>query len=98
METRIAYLGKEKIPTGEVDVYRYGECNIFKAIERERLHISISHPSRLPTWDEIKYIRYNLALNKKNMAMFLPPKEKYVNVDENCFHLWEVEDDFFEGG
>jgi len=55
------------------------------------IHISISHRSRYPTWDEIKYVRYKLGPSNKTMIIVLPPKQTYVNVHPNCFHLWEEE-------
>ena len=54
-----------------------------------RWHLSISHPKRFPTWDEIKAARYFFIPEEATMAMLLPPKEEYVNVHTNCFHLHE---------
>lgn len=75
----------------------YGPCRVF--VGREplgpggglRWHLSISHPTRYPTWDEIKGARYKLMPKEITVAMMLPPPEQYVNVHENCFHLHEVE-------
>jgi len=53
-------------------------------------HLSISHPDRYPTWDEIKAARYELLPDEVTMGMLLPPKGEYVNVHPNCFHLHEV--------
>lgn len=53
------------------------------------LHLSISHPRRYPTWDEIKKARYELLPDELTFVMFLPPMSEYVNVHENCFHLHE---------
>jgi len=52
-------------------------------------HLSISHPWRYPTWDEIKAARYALTPDNVAMAMILPPSSEFVNVHENCFHLYE---------
>lgn len=54
-----------------------------------RKHLSISHPSRFPTWDEIKDARYALLPDDIDMAMYLPSQSKYVNVHNNCFHLFQ---------
>lgn len=54
-------------------------------------HLSISHPSRYPTWDEIKRVRYELLPNDITVAMLLPPQDEYINIDENTFHLFEIE-------
>ena len=60
------------------------------AEEMGLLHMSLSHPHRQPTWDEIKEVRYALLPDEKTFAVLLPPKSQYVNLHENCFHLWEV--------
>ena len=60
--------------------------------EDRRWHLSISRQDRYPSWDEIADARYDLLPNALSMAMFLPPREKYINVMNYCFHLWEVRD------
>jgi hypothetical protein len=53
-------------------------------------HLSISHRNRYPVWDEIKAARYDLVPNNVMMAMLLPPKEEYVDLHPNTFHLHEI--------
>lgn len=79
---------KELIPG---KTYWHGKCLIMVAIEMGKWHMSISHPTRYPTWDEIKEARYKFIPNKVTMAMLLPPMEEYVNLHPNCFHLHEIE-------
>lgn len=55
-----------------------------------RWHLSISHPDRYPTWDEIKAARYRFVPKEITMAMLLPPPDEYVNIDSNCFHLHQL--------
>jgi hypothetical protein len=55
-------------------------------------HISISHPYRYPTWDEIYTARYDLMPESITCAIFLPKKSEYVNIHPNCFHVHEVMD------
>ena len=52
-------------------------------------HLSISHPKRYPTWDEIYEARYRFIPEAVQMVMHLPPRQEYVNVHQNCFHLFE---------
>jgi hypothetical protein len=54
-------------------------------------HLSISHPHRYPDWDVIADARYSLTPDEVTMAMILPPKEEYVNVHKNCFHLHQIQ-------
>jgi len=71
--------------------YRLGECNVLVGrSEQAGWHISISHLSRYPTWDEIKYARYKLLPPGITMAIYLPPEEQYVDMHPNCFHLFEI--------
>jgi len=75
--------------------FRLGECFILVGRERGKWHLSISHPTRLPTWEEIKMARYALIPDNVWMAMLLPPSGAYINICENCFHLWEVNEGEF---
>lgn len=52
-------------------------------------HLSISHPKRYPTWDEISAARNQLLSPNKDYMMMLPKAQHYVNLHQNCFHLWE---------
>ena len=52
-------------------------------------HISISHRTRWPIFSEIKKIKYEF-LPDVDMYMAFPPKDEYVNLCNNCFHLWEI--------
>src|SRR5262245_6997802 len=58
----------------------------------ELWHLSISHPDRYPSWDEIADARYLLCPADVTMAMLLPPSERYVNVHEHVFHMWQIDD------
>jgi len=53
-------------------------------------HLSISHPSRYPSWDEIKKARYELLPSDLTFGLILPPEGEYVNIHPFCFHLYEI--------
>lgn len=72
--------------------FHLGDCLVIVGHSKNGWHLSISHPTRYPTWDEIKEARYRLTPHNVTMAMILPPRAEYVNLHENCFHLWEIED------
>jgi hypothetical protein len=55
-----------------------------------RWHMSISTATRYPVWEEIRDARYALMPNNITVGMLLPPKEEYVNLHPNCFHLHEI--------
>lgn len=52
-------------------------------------HTSLSHPSRLPTWEEIKEVK-ELLHGDVTVLQILPPRNYYVNAHKFCFHLWEI--------
>ncbi|NMP21874.1 DUF7694 domain-containing protein [Sulfobacillus harzensis] len=71
-----------------VRVYVMGECTIFVTTdEPDGWHLSISHPTRYPTWDEVAQARYALGPADQNVVMHLPPEREYVNLHDFCFHL-----------
>jgi hypothetical protein len=63
---------------------------------RQWLHLSVSHRSRYPTWDELREVK-NMILGRDRAAYQVLPREAdYVNVHPNCFHLWSpLSDDPF---
>ena len=52
-------------------------------------HISVSHPARCPSWDELASARDAFAPGVR-MVMHLPPADEYVNAHQTCLHLWEA--------
>jgi hypothetical protein len=75
--------------------YTKDGCNIWVTRDvhnngNARWHLSISRRDRYPVWNEIKAARYALIPEECTMAMLLPPKDEYVNLHPNCFHLHEI--------
>src|SRR5207244_3488708 len=79
-----------------VEFWQAGECRVILAREPVgtsgelyRWHLSISHPSRYPTWDEIKDVRYRLPslANVGMMVQMLPSMEairgQWTNIHDN---------------
>lgn len=52
-------------------------------------HLSISHQSRYPIWDEIKAAKYEF-MPTIDMYMSFPPSDEFCSLHQNCFHLWEL--------
>ncbi len=77
----------------DLKVFQIGEFKVLRSIDAGQWHMSISHPDRYPSWDEIKKLRYRLLPDDITMAIILPPKKEYVNIYENCFHLWQIPND-----
>lgn len=55
-------------------------------------HVSISHEKRVPTWNEMEYIK-RLMFEDHEVAMQLhvPPKD-HINIHPNVLHLWRPQD------
>jgi len=98
------YAGVQKLLLNQgaiyVEFWRCGECGVIVSREplagrHYRWHLSISHPSRYPSWDEIKTACYGIEkLQGAMLAQILHPGDgtPWVNLHENCFHLYEVDD------
>jgi hypothetical protein len=72
-----------------VRTYMYGECSVIVTKQYELIHMSISHPSRYPTWDEIAAVRYQLIPAASDAVMVLPPEREYINIHNFCFQVHE---------
>lgn len=74
-------------------IYKKGNIGIMVGLEPNvGWHLSISHPHRYPTWDEIRNARFVMTPNEVTMAFILPPSSEYVNIHPNCFHLFEIKE------
>jgi hypothetical protein len=89
------------MPDG-TEAYRWGDLMLMVSGEQERAeigwHISISHPHRYPTWDEIYTARYDFCPSEIDMAIFLPKKSEYVNIHPDCVHVHQIRDDKMQVG
>lgn len=80
-------------PVVSVRAFRWGYLTVLVGQEPAGWHISVAHPHRYPTWEEIKAARYDHVPDNVTMAMLLPPSEEFVNIHENCFHLYQIPND-----
>lgn len=51
-------------------------------------HVSVSLPTRCPTWDEMCWIKRLFWDDEECVVQFHPPKSQYVNNHPFCLHLW----------
>ena len=74
------------------DWYRWEDAVAHISLDDGLWHMSISCPNRSPSWIEIKSAWYELVPDAKNRcgAMLFPPQAQYVNLHENCFHVYEL--------
>lgn len=51
-------------------------------------HVSVSLPDRLPSWNEMNFIKDLFFEEHETVVQFHPKKSQYVNVNPNVLHLW----------
>lgn len=69
----------------------YGELRVQAAPDFMQYgweHVSVSHASRTPTWDEMCFIKDLFWDAEDVVVQFHPKKSEYVNLSKNCLHLW----------
>jgi hypothetical protein len=52
-------------------------------------HVSVSHPRRVPTWDEMCRVKALFWHDSETVVQFHPKRSEYVNTCEFCLHLWK---------
>jgi hypothetical protein len=55
-------------------------------------HVSVSLPTRCPTWGEMAYVKSVCWDDTDCVVQFHPPRSKYVNNHPFCLHLWRPTD------
>lgn len=70
-------------------IYRQGECTVRHRQDNGKHALSISHPDRYPTWDEVTEAKYRLIPNV-HMVMPLPAPDEYLNLHPYMFNLFEI--------
>jgi hypothetical protein len=51
-------------------------------------HVSVSLPTRCPTWDEMCFIKALFWDESDCVVQFHPPEGEYGNNHAHCLHLW----------
>lgn len=51
-------------------------------------HVSVSHPKRCPTWNEMQQIKELFWTDHETVVQFHPKKSAYINRMEFCLHMW----------
>lgn len=59
-------------------------------------HVSVSLPSRCPTWEEMCRIKDIFWNDDEPVIQFHPPKSDYKNLHLFCLHLWRRTDQRIE--
>ena len=56
----------------------------------ELLHVSVSRTDRYPSWGEILDVKLHFFGDRVDAMMIMPKRTDYVNIHENCFHIWKT--------
>lgn len=82
---------------GEAWLHEPSGLTVIWSVDREAdgrawLHASMAGPGRVPTWDELKFLKAWLVSDDRYAYQVLPRADKYVNVNPHVLHLWAVVD------
>lgn len=53
------------------------------------LHLSISHQNRIPTYEEMTYLKKHWAGDEAKAIEVHAPRMEHVNIQKHTRHLWE---------
>ena len=54
----------------------------------EHVSVAPTHKFRIPSWDDMAELKDICFEDEEEVYQVHPPKSRYVNIKENCLHLW----------
>jgi len=76
----------------ETGMFTYKGKDILINKEMGEWHLSVSANHTLGYY-ELKEIRYKFMPDSMQVAQIFPPRKEFVNLHENCFHLYQIKFD-----
>jgi hypothetical protein len=77
-------------PDGRKVLVSVAMCND----QRRWIHASISHPKRLPTYEDLQELHQRFIGQDRRALQVFAPRKEHINIHKNCLHLWAcVEED-----
>jgi hypothetical protein len=55
-------------------------------------HVSVSLKKRIPSWEQMNFIKDLFFYEEETVMQLHPPKSQYVDNCSNCLHLWRPHD------
>lgn len=55
---------------------------------KEWMHFSVTHPTRMVTYDELVEVKELFCGRDKKAIFILPPRSQHINVHVNCLHFF----------
>lgn len=80
---------KDEYGTYSTGVFKYKGMYVFVTKDNDKWHLSVSAKYPLG-YNQIKDVRYRFLPNAMEVAQIFPPREQFVNVHPNCYHLFEL--------
>lgn len=81
-----------KLVGGLIKLPDCGTCSVmFGENEDGWEHVSVSpkHKYKTPTWDDMCALKDIFFDDEEEVYQIHPKKSEYVNLSENCLHLWK---------
>lgn len=73
----------------QIETKRWKGSVVFGFNENGWEHVSVSpFKGKLPTWDDMCEIKDMFWGDEEEVIQIHPKKSEYVNVQDNCLHLW----------
>ena len=60
---------------------------------RTWVHLSIAHRKRMPTYNDLAFLKKYWLGDDRKAIMVMPAKAEHVNIHKYCLHLWCCLDD-----
>ena len=76
-----SWFNKKKLMTVILSFEKHNDGNTWA-------HLSFSHPTRTPNYDEICYFKRNWIGDDWKSIMVFAPVDKHVNIHPYCLHLY----------
>lgn len=65
----------------------------FEQDKREWLHISVVHDSRIPSYQDLCYVKRHFAGPERKCIQLFVPESEHVNIHPRCLHLFSCLDE-----
>lgn len=70
-------------------LFRWKGKDILITLDDGKWHLSVNAKHPLGYY-EMKEVRYNFCPDRMQMAQIFPPREEFVNMAQNCLHMYEL--------
>lgn len=68
------------------------ECSLIFTIDGNREHVSVApyNDETTPTWEMMCQLKDIIFKDEELVYQIHPPKSEYVNLKNNCLHMWHI--------